>query len=333
MKKLELIHKLNKFLETAKTPLVIITGPTACGKTALSIELCKQFNGQVINADSRQIYTDMPIGSELITEKEMQGVPHHLFGIRSPLEPMTVAEYKELVEKKIDEIHMKMKISSHSESTIQNSKFKIQNSSIPFLVGGSVMWIDAVVNNYQFPKKAFDEALRKQIDKMSVDEMLKQLLNLDPASHRSLARERNPRYIGRALEIVKLTGKPKSAYLNGQKKYDVFKIAIDRPREELYETINQRVYSQLERGLVSEVETLVKKYNLVGAKNFLPLPVACQSIGCKEVIPYLSGKISKQQMISELQQGSRNYAKRQLTWLKKDKALHWLKVHQKIEHE
>ncbi len=292
-----IISKIKKFLETSNHPLIVIGGPTASGKTKLAVKLCKEFDGEIINADSRQIYDEMEIGNERTKPEEMEGIPHHLLAIAKPDEVITIADYKRLAEKVIDDIHSRKKI--------------------PFLVGGTGLYLDVVTRNFQIPVGHPDQKLRKKLEQKSVEELLQNLQKIDRKEYEKQKIQKNKRFIIRALEIFQLTGQSKSNTAGqANPKYDSFKIAINWPREILYDRINQRTAYQLEHGMIEEVQTLLKKYD--------PLLPAMTSIGCKEVIPYLKNEITKEELLGTLRQNNRNYAKRQLTWFKKDPDYHWI---------
>jgi len=303
----QLSSEVETFLAKATHPLLVVVGPTASGKTNLAISLSKQFDGEVVNADSRQIYQEMVIGNELTKPEEMQGIPHHLLSCVPLSETMSVADYKQEAERIIEDIQSRGKL--------------------PILCGGSVMWIDAVVDNFLIPEGEPDQELRQKLEEQSIDELLEELKRVDPESHGQLSEERNKRYIIRALEIFQLTGKPKSELAKkGNRKYEVFKIAPHREREDIYERINERTAYQLDNGMIPEVEYLVKKYADGKPRALLNLAwPGISSIGCKEVIPFLEGEIGKEELLSTLQQNNRNYAKRQLTWLRKDEEIRWVR--------
>lgn len=289
--------QIKSFLEVSKHPLIVIGGPTASGKTKLAVKLCKKFDGEVINADSRQIYDEMEIGNERTKPEEMEGVPHHLLATAKPDEVITIAHYKLLAEKVIDDI--------------------LTRNKIPFLVGGTGLYLDVITKNFQIPAGNPDQELRKKLEQKSIEELLKDLQKIDQEEYEKQKVQKNKRYIIRALEIFQLTGQPKSITASqANPKYDSFKIAIEWPRKVLYDRINKRTAYQVDHGMIEEVQTLIKKYD--------PLLPAMTSIGCKEVVPYLQNEITKEELIETLRQNNRNYAKRQLTWLKKNPDYHWI---------
>lgn len=293
-------------MTTASKPLLVVEGPTASGKTRLAVELARKFDGEVINADSRQIYEGVVIGNALTKPEEMQGVLHHLFSCHPLSRHYSVAEYKQEAEEWIKRVH----------------KF----NKLPILCGGTTMWIDSVVDNYIIPETQPNHALRAELELLSTDELLSRLNEVDPVSAEQLIKERNKRYIIRALEIYHQTGKTKSSLAKkGKRKFDVFKVAPHWDREKLYERINERTKEQLEQGMVNEVQSLVDSFAGGDLHKFVRLPwPGLTSIGCKEVVPFLKGEITRDELLESLQQNNRNYAKRQLTWLRKDKEVNWI---------
>lgn len=301
-----LYDEIAHWLKNAKHPLLVVVGPTASGKTKLAVELAEEFQGEVINADSRQIYQGIEIGNALTKPEEMKGIRHHLFANHPLSHHFSVAEYKQEAEGWIKRVQ----------------KFE----KLPILCGGTTMWIDSVVDNYIIPETKPNHALRADLELLSTDELLSRLNEVDPESAEQLIKERNKRYIIRALEIFHETGKTKSALAKkGKRKFDVFKVAPHWEREKLYERINERTKAQLEEGMIEEVQALVDQYAKGDLAKFSKLPwPGLSSIGCKEVIPFLMGEITKEQLLENIQQVNRNYAKRQLTWLRKDKEVNWI---------
>lgn len=304
----ELHSTLETFLSSAKRPLLVVMGATASGKTKLAVELAKKFDGEVINADSRQIYQGITVGNALTKPEEMQGIPHHLFSMIPLSEPISVAEYKDMAEEMISDIRRRGKL--------------------PILCGGTMMWIDAVVENYTIPKAKANIEFRKELELQSIDELLSRLNLVDPESAEKFIKERNKRYIIRALEIYEQTGNTKSKTAKkGRRMYDVFKIAPLVEREELYRRIDERTEEQLNTGMVEEVRQIIDTY-ADGDPEKLPelgWP-GLSSIGCKEVVPYLMGSIGKAELLQKLQQNNRHYAKRQLTWLRKEREVNWIEL-------
>lgn len=293
---------IQSFLENnqSKIPLLVILGPTASGKTALSIEIAKKFNGEVISADSRQVYKKMDIGTDKITTKEMQGVKHHLLDVVEATEVFTLANYVDLAKKAIADIH--------------------NRGLLPILVGGTGLYIDALTQNYELPRIPPNRELREKYEKIAAKngkEYLHQYLQkIDPQTAKKV-HPNNLRYIIRAIEIYEFQKSPKiDKKIQDNSLYNVLKIGIFRPREELYSRINARVETQVERGILEELNSLLK--NCPRNSNSM------SSLGYKEYFPYLDGKSTLKECTEKLKQNTRNYAKRQLTWFRKDKEIHWL---------
>ncbi len=281
-----------------KNKILIIAGPTAVGKTNLSIELAKELNGEIISTDSMQIYKYMDIGSAKITKDEMEGVPHHMIDVVDPSTPFSVAEYKERASKCINDI--------------------ISRGKLPILVGGTGLYINALTCNMNFTEAESDNEYRKELEKLAdekgnefIHEMLK---DIDPISYKEIHYNNRKRVI-RALEVYKLTNKPFSSFNSGDDfyncPYDVRYYVINMDRAKLYDRINLRVDIMLEKGLIDEC---IKLKNM----GYNSLMQSMQGIGYKEVLYYLDNKISYAEAVEMIKQGSRNYAKRQLTWFRRD---------------
>lgn len=295
------MHLIADFLKTAKKPLIVVLGPTASGKTALSIKIAKDFNGEIISTDSRQIYRQMEIGTDAITESDQQGIAHHLLAIADPDETVTLADYRDHAKQKIEEIYGR--------------------SHIPMLVGGTGLYIDSIINSYDMPRIPPDPHFRKKIEqeaKTHGNEYLHaKLKKIDPQSAEEIHPNNLP-YVIRALEIYELTGKPKSAQISKSKpEYDVFMIGIEWPRDQLYERIKLRVENQLKRGLVDEVRRLLEK----GYDKNLP---SMSSLGVKEIIPFIEGEMPLSECVEILERSTRRYAKRQMTWFRRYDKVNWL---------
>ena len=280
-----------------KKKILVIGGPTAVGKTELSIELAKRLNGEIISADSMQIYKYMDIGSAKVSKEEMNGVVHHLIDVVDPSENFSVADYKEQGEKAIKEI--------------------ISRGKLP-IVGGTGLYINSLTCNMNFTEAEKDEEYRKDLDKLAnehgnnyIHEMLK---DIDPISYKEIHANNRKRVI-RALEVYKLTGKPFSSYNAGEdfykSEYDVHYYVLTMDREKLYERINLRVDIMMEKGLLEECIKL-KEMGYTSSMQSM------QGIGYKEILYYLEGDVKLQEAINMIKQGSRNYAKRQLTWFRRD---------------
>ena len=281
-----------------KKKILVIGGPTAVGKTELSIELAKRLNGEIISADSMQIYKYMDIGSAKVSKEEMNGVVHHLIDVVDPSENFSVADYKEQGEKAIKEI--------------------ISRGKLPIIVGGTGLYINSLTCNMNFTEAEKDEEYRKELDKLAnehgnnyIHEMLK---DIDPISYKEIHANNRKRVI-RALEVYKLTGKPFSSYNAGDdfynSEYDIYYYVLTMDREKLYNRINLRVDIMMEKGLLNECIKL-KEMGYTSSMQSM------QGIGYKEILYYLEGDVKLQEAINMIKQGSRNYAKRQLTWFRRD---------------
>ena len=286
-----------------KSTVIVICGPTASGKTALSIELAKRINGEIVSADSMQIYKDMDIGSAKVTEDEMQGIKHYLIDCVYPNERYSVANYKQDAKAAIEEI--------------------IGKGKTPIVVGGTGLYIDSLIYEIEYKDIKINEEYRKQLEEIKEKEGLevlyKKALEIDPQAMEKISPNDYKR-ITRILEIYEATGKTKTQQ-EAQSRlkeipYDYKVFAIDYDREKLYERINKRVDIMLEKGLIEEVEILTQRYT--------EFPTAMQGLGYKEVKQYFEGELSKEEMIEKIKQESRRYAKRQFTWFRKNKQTIWI---------
>jgi len=274
-------------------PLIVITGPTASGKTSLSHALAKEFDGEIICADSMTVYRGMNIGTD--KPKELNDIPHHLLDILNPDEEFNVSIFKGLAEEKIKGTH--------------------ERGHVPFLVGGSTMYIDALVYNYQIPEVKPDKNLRGELAKKTNAQLFSQLIELDPDAEWTVDKG-NKRRLIRALEVSRQTGKP---FTQQKKRRDLPKnvlyLALQLDREELYERINSRVDKMMIEGFLDEVKNLHKKYDL---------NTAMQATGYRQMVGYLEGDILLEEAVKKTKQAHRNYAKRQLTWLKRNQDIVWI---------
>ena len=294
-----------------KEKVIVICGPTASGKTSLSIELAKKINGEIISCDSMQIYKDMDIGTAKPTEEEMSGIKHHLIGFVSPEERYSVADFKNDAKNKIKEI-------------LNNGKF-------PIIVGGTGLYIDSLIYEIEYPNIEFDEQYRKKLEKEAEEKGLEYLYQeakkIDPVAVEKISKNDKKRII-RILEIYNATGKNKTwQEIESRKKdveYDYRIYALNWERSTLYDRINQRVDLMIKSGLIEEVNDLIKKY-----KKF---PTAMQGLGYKEVVEYLNGAYTKEEMIEKIKMETRRYAKRQLTWFRKNKQTIWLEGEKGIQN-
>lgn len=281
-----------------KQKLLVIGGPTAVGKTDLSIKLAKKLNGEIISADSMQIYKYMDIGSAKVTKDEMDGINHYLIDAISPDVPFSAADFKEHGDNALNEI--------------------IAKGKLPIISGGTGLYINSLTCNMTFTEAEKDEDYRKYLENLAMEkgntyihEMLKEC---DPISYEEIHPNNRKRVI-RALEVFKLTNKPFSSYNAGDdfynSNYDVYYYVLTMDREKLYKRINKRVDIMMEKGLLDECIKLKE----MGYTSDIQ---SMQGIGYKEILYYLEGKISLSEAIDMIKQGSRNYAKRQLTWFRRD---------------
>ena len=286
-----------------KPTVIVICGPTASGKTALSIELAKKINGEVVSADSMQIYKDMDIGSAKVTKDEMDGIKHYLIDIVSPDERYSVADYKKAAKAAIKEI--------------------LEKNKVPIIVGGTGLYVDSLIYEIEYNNIKIDEEYRQLLKSIKENEGLEKLYEMaqeiDPEAMKKISKNDYKR-ISRVLEIYHETGKTKTQQEAESRlkeipyNYKVF--AIDYEREKLYDRINKRVDIMIENGLIKEVQNLLNKYE--------EFPTAMQGLGYKEVKQYLENQISKEEMIEKIKQESRRYAKRQITWFKKNDNTIWI---------
>ncbi len=292
-----------------KQKLIVILGPTASGKTDLSLYLAKKLNGYIISADSRQIYRGLDIGTGKLTggtwkkikNKEVlhfNNIPHYMIDIVDPKEEYTVAQYQKEVYKII----------------------KRNAPKIPFLVGGTGLYISAVIDGLQIPQILPDQKLRQELNKKSKQELIKKLKKLDPKTANKIDFE-NKRRLIRALEVSIKSGKPFSSFQTKKPpNLDVLQIGLKINRKELNQRINKRVDQMIKQGLVQEVEKLIRQ------KNKKQDPPAFSGLGYKQIGMYLCGKISLEQTIELIKLRTRQFAKRQMTWFKRDKRIQWIPV-------
>ncbi|MCP6720437.1 MAG: tRNA (adenosine(37)-N6)-dimethylallyltransferase MiaA [Patescibacteria group bacterium] len=284
--------------------IVAIVGPTASGKSELAVKLAEEFNGEIVSADSRQVYKGLNIGSGKITKKEMSGIPHYLLDVASPKRTFTAAEYQKLGKEAIEKILAKGKL--------------------PIICGGTGFYIDALIHGYKLPSVKPNQKLRRELEKQSAEKLFSKLQLLDP--ERAITIDKyNKRRLIRALEIVIETGKPVRP-LEQEKKtsYRVLKIGIRLPPEELKSRIKKRVEKRIREGMIKEVENLHKRG--VSWRRLDELGLEYRFIS-----RYLRGLITKKEMIQILEKEIRQYAKRQVSWFKRNKEIHWLKTAKEAE--
>lgn len=285
-----------------KIPLVVIAGPTASGKTAAGVYLAKQLNGEVVSADSMQIYREMTIGTAKPVPEEMEGIPHHLIDFVDPSDSFSVAEYVQLAQQKIGEIHSRGKL--------------------PILVGGTGLYISSLVDNIQFSESESDIAYREQMialaQKEGAQALWEKLSEVDPVAAQKI-HPNNVGRVARALEVYHTTGIPISAHQERSRTkpspYALCMMALSfRDRQKLYDRINLRVSLMVDQGLEQEARQLIQKG--YGATSF-------QAIGYKEMGAYLAGEETLEEACEHIRQESRRYAKRQLTWFRRDERYQW----------
>ena len=291
--------------------VIVIVGPTASGKTALSIELAKKINGEIVSCDSMQIYKDMNIGTAKPTKEEMQGVKHYLIDFVSPDERYSVADYKQEAKKAIRKI--------------------LKKGKVPIVVGGTGLYVDSLIYEIEYPNMEFDEEYRekleKEVEENGLEGLYEKAKEIDNEAIKKISKNDKKRIL-RILEIYHATGKNKTDQEKESRKKEIefdYKVyALKWDREKLYERINKRVDIMLEQGLIEEVKKVYEKYN--------EFPTAMQGLGYKEVVEYLENNITKEEMIEKIKQETRRYAKRQITWFRKNKQTIWLNAEDKIQN-
>lgn len=277
-------------------PLIVILGPTASGKSAIGIGLAGKFSGEIVSADSRQIYRGMEIGAGTVTEQETAGIPHHLLSFRSPRSPYAVRQFQRKAIKTIEGI--------------------ARRGAVPFLVGGTGFWIDAVCQNISFPDVKPDPKLRRQLSKKTAAQLSAMLKKLDPAKARAID-PRNPHRLIRAIEIAKSNGAARTlAY--GPKIFNCLYIGVDRDKSVLQQKIRKRFGQWLRAGFLDEVRDLIKRkiprtrFKELGLHYWL-------------AYQYLHGSVSKQEFVEQSITSIWHYAKRQMTWFRRNKNIRWVR--------
>lgn len=285
-----------------KPKVIVICGPTASGKTSLSISLAKKINGEIVSCDSMQIYKEMDIGSAKPTVEEMQEIKHYLVDFVSPEKRYSVSEYKEDASKAIEEI--------------------INKGKTPIIVDGTGLYLNSLIYNIQYNEMEVDLNYRRELEKEAEEYGLEVLYNrakgIDPEAMEKVSANDKKR-ITRVLEIYNATGRNKTELEKKSRKevpYNYLIFGINMERSILYDRINKRVDIMLEQGLIEEVKNLINKYS--------NMPTAMQGLGYKEVKEFLDGNISKEEMIEKIKMETRRYAKRQITWFKRIENIIWL---------
>lgn len=286
--------------------VIVIVGPTAVGKTKLSIQLANYFDAEIISGDSMQVYKGMDIGTGKVTELEKEEIPHYMLDIKHPDEPFSVADYQTCVQHYIEEINV--------------------NNKLPILVGGSGLYIQAVLYDYNFSNRRRDESITKRLEERleveGKEALYQELIQIDKEQAEKI-HPNNYRRVIRALEIYETTGLTMTEThrkQNNQARYNHILIGLEMERESLYNQINERVDQMVEQGLIEEVTSLYKK----GYQQCQSM----QAIGYKEIIPYVKGEMDLDRAIELLKRNSRRYAKRQYTWFKNKMDIKWYVVDQ-----
>ncbi len=283
--------------------VVVIIGPTSSGKSDLGVELAKKFDGEVISADSRQVYKGLDLGSGKITRKEMRGIPHHLLDVASPRQKFTVSQYQRLSIEAIASIS--------------------RRSKLPIIVGGSPFYIYSVVDGLVIPEVKPNPKLRKELEKLTAEELFSRLKKLDPERAKTIE-AKNPRRLVRALEIIETTGGLVPKLRKNPLPYSFLLLGIKRPIEELKDRIAKRLEKRLRQGMVEEVKNLNEQgLSWKRLEEF--------GLEYRYVAQFLRGKITKQEMINCIQKESEAFIRRQMVWFKRDKRIQWIESFSTVE--
>lgn len=286
-----------------KTKICVVAGPTASGKTALGVEICKRFNGEVVSCDSMQIYKGLPIATAVPTMEERENIPHHLMEFLEVNQNFSVADYVSLAKEKIEDI--------------------TKRGKLPVFVGGTGLYISSLLDNVKFAPQKFDENIRKGLNERikteGCEKLYEELKSIDPETAEKI-HPNDALRITRALEIYLLTGETKTQQVKRSKEepspYDPCVIGLNfENRDILYDRINRRVDIMVQSGMLDEVKCVFDKYGQ---------DVSIAAIGYKEFIPYLLGEADIETCIEKVKQESRRYAKRQLTWFRRDERVNWI---------
>lgn len=287
-----------------KKPLIILTGPTAVGKTKLSIQLAKAIGGEIISADSMQVYRGMDIGSAKVTKEEMEGIPHYLIDVLNPNEEFHVVRFQQMAKKALEEIYAKGKI--------------------PIVAGGTGFYIQALLYDIDFTENEEDQSYRQELEHLAKEkgaEYLHQMLRKVDEKSAEVIHANNVKRVIRALEFYRHTGTKISEHNEKERSkespYDFCYFVLNDDRSKLYERINLRIDKMLKEGLVEEVKALKEQ-------GFTKDMVAMQGLGYKEILDYLSGNTSFEEAIYILKRDTRHFAKRQLTWFKRERNVIWV---------
>ena len=289
-----------------KRPLIIVTGPTAVGKTSLSIDLAQAVNGEIISADSMQVYRHMDIGSAKVTQKEKKGVPHHLIDVLEPDEDFNVTIFQSMAKKAMEGIY--------------------DRGHIPIVAGGTGFYIQALIYDIDFKENDKSLAVRHELEALCEErgnEYVHEILRMaDPEAARQIHANNRKRMI-RAIEYYRMTGEPISRHNEEERKkespYQFWYFVLNCDRARLYERIDQRVDSMMDSGLVDEVNRLRD----MGCRRGM---VSMQGLGYKEILDYLDGKWELEEAVRVLKRDTRHFAKRQLTWFRRERGVKWVEL-------
>ncbi len=281
-------------MREAKPKVLSIVGPTSSGKTSLSIMLAKKFTGAVISADSRQVYTGLDLASGKVTREEMRGVPHHLLDVADPMSVYTASDFAHDGAKAIRDI--------------------IARDNLPIIAGGTFFYVDMLLGKISSPEVPPNEALREEFEKCSSEELYQKLKLQDP-ERAAMMDPQNHRRLVRALEIVAALGKvpPRTS----SELYDTLTLGIDLPKEELHHNIHIRLMQRLEEGMIDEIQNLI-------AHGLTHNRLEALGLECRYISRHLRDKLTYEEMCTQLETKTRQFAKRQMTWLKRDKSIVWV---------
>ncbi|MCT4591831.1 MAG: tRNA (adenosine(37)-N6)-dimethylallyltransferase MiaA [Candidatus Gracilibacteria bacterium] len=293
---MKILQKIKQFVNINKNPIINIIGTTASGKTALSVKIAHEINGEIINADSRQVFKGLDIATYKIKPQETKGIPHYLFSFIEPDQLFTLAEWQDLATNKAFEI--------------------LKSKKIPILCGGTALYVNAITKGFDISRVEPQDNFRKKMEQLNNQEVHDLLKQKDPLSAQKY-HPNNKKAVIRALEVTEFSKSKKSDENKTKSPFSSMIIGIQVDRKKLYERIDQRVYEMLKEGLIEEVQEMLKK----GYKKDHPLMI---SHGVPECIDYLEKKIKKDQFIEKMQKNTRNFAKRQLTWWRRDPRVIWV---------
>ncbi|NCS99342.1 tRNA (adenosine(37)-N6)-dimethylallyltransferase MiaA [Candidatus Parcubacteria bacterium] len=297
----KIAHKIFPFLnkENKKPKIIVVLGQTATGKSDMAVEIAKDFNGEIISADSRQVYRGLDIGSGKITESEMQGVPHYLLDVADPRDVFTVTDFQREAYSAIEDI--------------------LSRGKVPIIAGGTAFYIQSIVDGLVFPEINEDKKLRKNLEQMPLEQLQQKLEELDPKRFSEIDQKNKVRLV-RAIEIATLNknidGESKIPELKKEPRYDALQIGLRWPKEILDKRIHDRLIARMSDGMIEEVEQLHK--DGVSWRRLEELGLEYRYISY-----YLKGEISKEEMLEQLENKIRQFSKRQMTWWKRDESIRW----------